>query len=293
MNHENEEKVAMKPITRAAVLLLAILLVAPHHATAQTAKQAFAKGKALLAAADFQGAMQAFARAAQADLANQEYLQHFAIVRRVVALREMLDTETDDTRWEYIARGLYKFYSSHELKGESLALAGKMHDRLRSASSAKMLADAQLDSDMNAEAAATLASLPASQQTAATRALRGVALAREGHVDEARQIAGSLTLTEDVGPGQVYAAARLSAAVGNHKDATKLLSRSFESVAPSLLPAFKQQAQKCPEFAGLVSKPAFAQALQTESKVPESKCSGGSRCSSCPMRAKCSKSQTE
>ena len=111
-----------------------------------------------------------------------------------------------------------------------------------------------------------------------------------GQIDEARQIARRLTLPPDAGPGEVYAAARLSAAVGKSEDAANLLSRSFELVAPSLLPEFKQQAQRCPELAGLVSTAAFAQALKTESQIPESKCSGGSRCSSCPMRGKCSKS---
>jgi hypothetical protein len=31
--------------------------------------------------------------------------------------------------------------------------------------------------------------------------------------------------------------------------------------------------------------------LRTESKVPESKCSGGTSCSNCPMRGKCSHGQ--
>ena len=40
--------------------------------------------------------------------------------------------------------------------------------------------------------------------------------------------------------------------------------------------------------ADMTSSAAFAQVLQTKSKVPESKCSGGSSCSTCPMRGNCS-----
>lgn len=260
-------------------------------AAAATAPEAFAKGQALEANGEFQQAMQAYAEAARADQQNPQYYQHYAMVRRVIALRQRLDAENDPARWEYIARGLHNYYVGRKIYGEALALDKQMHEKLNTASTAKLLADTQLALNQNAEAAATLAALAPSQQTPATKALHALALSREGKIEEARQIANSVELAEEAGPGMVYSVARMHAAVGNSQKAVALLTRCFESVAPSRLGAFKEHAQQSPEFVKLVSTQAFKQALETESKVPESKCSGGKGCAGCPMRGQCQHGQ--
>jgi len=166
-----------------------------------------------------------------------------------------------------------------------------MHAKLNTASSAKTLAETQLALNLNDKAAETLASLDEARQTPATRALHGLALARQGKTDDARQIAESIKLTDDAGPGMLYSVARLNAAAGNSDQALILLTKCFESLAPSRLPGFKDHARKTPEFASLASTNAFDTVMLTESKVPESKCSGGTSCANCPMRGKCSGSQ--
>ncbi|UCC28844.1 MAG: hypothetical protein JSU86_11655, partial [Phycisphaerales bacterium] len=125
------------------------------------------------------------------------------------------------------------------------------------------------------------------KQTTATRSLYGVALCRQQKTAEASRIAATLQVPQAAGPGTVYCTARLQAAVGNNGEALGLLTRCFQSVAPSRLAGLKNHAQQSPDFAGLVSTPEFAQVLATKSKVPESKCSGGSRCAGCPMRGQC------
>ena len=281
----------MKLGSLGTLLLSAALLVLGTLAQAESAPDAFASGKALLAGADFRGALEAFGKAARADRSNQEYLQHYAMVRQVLTLRAHLDTEKDDLRWEYIARGLHTFYLSQGLYDEALTLDKSMHARLNTALSAALLAETQLALNRNAEAVEVLAALDPPKQTAATRALHGLALARDGKRDEARRIAGTIEVSPGVGPGVIYTVARLSAAVGNADQALVLLRQCFESVAPSRLDVFKGHARKSPEFAGLAATPAFAQVLQTKSKVPESQCSGGTSCAGCPMRGKCPHSQ--
>ncbi len=138
-----------------------------------------------------------------------------------------------------------------------------------------------------AEATAVLGGLASGKHDSTTRAIQGLALARQGKVDEAKQVAQTVRLTSDAGPGAVYAAARCYAAIGNAEQACQMLVRCFESSPPSRLEGFKQHAKTSPEFAALASQAGFAAALQTESRVPESKCSGGSSCASCPMRGKC------
>jgi len=283
----------MKTCLQWAVVLSVALAAIPTSVRAESAKQAYSRGKALLAEADFQGALQSFAKAARKDRENQQYVQQYAIVRQVIAMRQRLDSERDLARWKYYARGLHSFYVSEGLLNEALALDEKMHAKLNAASSAQRLAETQLALNMNDAAAATLAGLDAARQTPGTRALYGLALARQGEMEKAKEVAANIELADDAGPGMIYSVARLSAAVGGNEKALTLLTRCFESLAPSRLSGFKDHAKKTPEFASLVSTAAFDKVLSTESKIHESKCSGGSRCAGCPMRGKCSGSRND
>ncbi len=279
-------------LTRVVMLSL-LLAVLPTAAFAVTARESFTQGQALLAKGDFRAALQSFAAAARQDQDNQEYVQQYAVVRQVIALRQRLDTERDSARWEYFARGLHSFYVKEGLLDEALALDARMHAKLNTAASAKTLAETQLALDKYDAAEATLAGLPAAKQTPATRALHALALARQSKQDRAQELAASIELTDDTGPGTIYSVARLNAALGNHDEALTLLTRCFELLPPSRLPGFKDHATKTPEFAPLLSTAAFDEVLATESKIHESACSGGSRCATCPMRGQCSGSSGE
>ena len=137
----------------------------------------------------------------------------------------------------------------------------------------------------------TLSALESDKTTAMTQLLLGIALARSGKTDQAKRIAEKVTLPKDAGPSVTYTAARLHAATGDSAKAMALLKTCFEGTLPSQLDGFKSHAKTCPEFAAIASTPEFAAVMKTESKVPESKCSGGSSCAGCPMRGNCPKSQ--
>jgi tetratricopeptide (TPR) repeat protein len=260
-------------------------------ACAQSAQESFAKGKARLAKADFSAALNAFAAAAREDRGNQEYVQHHAMVRRIIALRKRFESEQDPQQWEYLARALRAFYASERIYPELLAIDQKIHARLNTAESALMLAETQLSLEENAAAVKTLSVLPSGQRDTSVLALLGIALARSGKKDAAKQIADELALPQSAGPGIVYAVARLHAAAGDSAKALGLLKTCFESVPASRQAGFQAHAKNCPEFAAMASTAEFTAALATASKVAESKCSGGSSCAGCPMSGKCPKSQ--
>ena len=104
-------------------------------------EELFAKAEVLLAKGEFPAALQFYAGAARADRANQEYMQHFAMVRRIVDLRSRLDTEKNPQQWEYMAKGLRAFYATELIYPELLKLDQEIHNRLNSADSAAMLAE--------------------------------------------------------------------------------------------------------------------------------------------------------
>ena len=269
---------------RLLVLAVAACLLLPMAAAAPTAQQSADQAKALLAKGDLEGALQAYQAAARAD---ESHLQQFAVVRQALEIRRQLETEQDPERWEYLGRALHSFYLRNGLYAQALDLATKMHQRLRSETSAVVVAETAFAINKNDIAAQALSSLDAAQTSPATQALLGVALSRQGKPHEARQIAQKVRPADDSAPPAVYAIARLQAATGNTKAALASLERVFQSLPPSRQESYKDHARQCPEFSGLVSTAAFAKVLQTESKVPESKCSGGSSCAGCPMRGKC------
>jgi hypothetical protein len=134
-----------------------------------------------------------------------------------------------------------------------------------------------------------LALLDSKKATLATQSLHGLALVRLEKIGEAKEIAKGLTIPEKAGPRELYCAARLHAALGNVPEAIDMLKKCMENVRPSLQAGYRAHAKQCDDFALLSSSDDFAKALATESKIPESKCSGGGKCAGCPNRAKCSK----
>ena len=235
----------------------------------------------------------AYAAAARADRANDQYLQHYALLRQIVRARELLESEDDLRQWGYLARAVHTFYVNEGLHSQALQLGRQIHSRLNDRSSAILLAETALAMNKNAEAAETLGHLDAEQDTASTQALRGVALARMGNVDEARHVADALSLADKAGPRTLYSAARLYALTGNSPKALKALVRCLESAPPSLIVGYRTHARRCPDFASIASTAEFAAALATLSKVPESGCSGGSKCAGCPMRGKCAHGKSQ
>jgi len=272
---------------RALIALALIACVGSLGLAATPAADSFEQGKSLLAQGDLEGALAQYAAAARADQRNAEYMQQYALLRQAIELRRQFAVETDPTRLDYQARALQAFYRQNSMKRESLELAQQAHQRLKTSESAVVLAEAALSQDKFDLAVSTLTALGSDQCPAIGMALKGVALARQGKAADARQVLASLQLASDADPATIYTVARLKAAIGDAAGAADDLTKAMAAVAPSRQDSLREHAKTSPEFAAMASSPAFAAALATPSKVSESRCSGGSNCSTCPMRGKC------
>jgi tetratricopeptide (TPR) repeat protein len=259
---------------------------------AQTGEKSFREGQALLKQGNLAGALKAYTAAAQADRANQQYLQQFMLVRQAAMLQDALGKEQNAERWASMAQALRSFYVSQGLHAQALPLDQQVFQRQPSANTAIQLAETQLALGQPAEAAAVLSGLAESQTTPGSQGLLAIALARQGKQAEARQVADAIPAASNAGPGTLYILARMQAALGNQEQSANALKQCFESLPPSRLEALKAHARTCTDFVALKTTAAFTAALATESKVPESKCSGGSSCANCPMRGNCSSGTT-
>ncbi len=276
----------------ARILFITILALAAAsaigiRAQASDAAAAFAEGNRLLSAADFEGALKSYETAAKAEPQNQEYAQQFALVRRVIQLRGMLPREANPERWERMARGIRSFYHWNGVHTETLALDREMHERLKTAETAGMLAESQLALGMNAETQALLKDHISESDPAQNRALYAIALAREGNRREARKIASGIKMPDGPNGPLMILMARLHALDGKGKDAARYLTLAMEQTSPPMLPAMRAHAEACPDFSGLSNQSQFAQALATQSKIPHSSCSDAGSCGGCPSASTC------
>jgi len=277
---EPEKEIGMFVRSVALVAVLGLLVCAsPAQAGAEEASKSFVEGKALLAQGDFEGALKALKAAATADPENKDYAGEFALLRRVINMRERIQKEDDDEAWLQLARGLYSYYRDHKVNDEVLAIASKIHEKLNTGESAEMLSDAQLAADKNDEAAKLLDGLPADKQTLRTRILRGIALARVGKGEDARAVARQLELPQDADAQVTFDAARLYALVGERELALSTLRRSFEGTPVIWLDAVKAEAKESKDFQSLASSAEFAEVLKAESKVKGA-------CGKCPHASK-------
>ena len=274
-----------------AAALLVISWNSALSAAGEEAEQAFREGRTALSAGDLKAAFNSFAKAAKLDGQNATYRQQATLVRQVLLLSDRLPSEQDPARWALMAQAIRSFYVSHGLHDRALPLDRAMFDKQPTANNAIQLAETHMAMDHAAEASKVLAALSPDQTSAASQALLAIALVRQGKQAEAKAQQQKVTLLDDADPGTLYLAARMQSAVGDTDQALATLTRCFQAVSPSMLVGLKRHAQQCDDFAALNTTVQFINVLKTESQVPESKCSGGSSCSSCPMRGSCSHGQ--
>ncbi len=254
---------------------------------AEDAARVFTDGKALLAEVKFDEALQAFRTAARTDASNQEYQQTFGMLRQVIRMREGIEKEQDPDQWMSMARALRTFYYNHRVYSESLPLDRKIHQQHLAPDSAVMLAETLLALGKNAEAVEVLGGLGKEDANPRTSVLLGLALARQGRIDEAKAIARMVNVENDAGPRVFYELACLRALTGDSQGSLEALTRSFGLTPPSRLDSLKAEAKDCKDFTALTSSADFSEALKTQSTIEESKCSKGPACGNCPRRAKC------
>jgi tetratricopeptide (TPR) repeat protein len=259
------------------------------HAEASAAADLFTQGQTLLTQGDFDAALKAFASAARQDSKNQAYRDQYALVRRVIQMRQTLAKEENPQKWQETASALRAFYYDNRLYSQALPIDEQIYDRLKTPESAVMLARTRLELGQNTLAAQLLEKLSGDARTPQVEVLQALASARAGNLVPAKSVAQNLGTPENADAAMYFDVARLDALVGKHGASAGALTRCFEMTPPSRLDALKSLAKACKDLEPVLANADYAGVLATASKVKESPCSGGSGCGNCKLAGSCAK----
>lgn len=273
--------------TRLALIVVGLLACSAALAEQDPAALA-ARAAELLVKADFAAAAEQYATAAKLAPDVEAYQHQARLVERVVELRKRLETlDLKSAGWTRVAAALHAFYLDNRIYGEALKIDRALYEVDKSPAVAASLARTELALNMHDDAAELLSALAADQHTPETRVLLGIAWARQGKADAAREIAGQQTETKATAE-QCVDRAQLLALLGDTPGALAQVRAALEETHPMRLDAVRTSIQTCGDFKTLADDPEFAAALKTESKMKVSGCSSGSSCGNCPSKSKCS-----
>ena len=265
-----------------------LVAVAAADEEAPDAGVLHAQGKALLAQADFDGALARFLAAARAAPADKAYEQDALLLKRVVAQRQALDRPERHPRWAGIALSLHAFYLQHGLHGEAIGLGRRGVATLADAPAEDRLVEALLEAGRDAEALQQLTSKATWTRGVRHTIFYGIALARLRRFAEAAAHATAATRALDgADPLLLRDAARLPALLGQQAPTAALLVRAFEGTQATQLDALKAGVRAHPDFQRVLASEVVTKAFAATSKQKAPGCSGGSDCGSCPSRGKC------
>lgn len=263
-----------------------VVFLATNSLSAQDkrASQLFANGKAQLTQGNFKKALEFYTDATRLAPNNEEYGNECTMLRRVIKIRSILEKEEDLKKWVPMALSLRSFYYENHVYHAALVLDCKIHDIFNTPESAIMVAETQLLMDSNDEVIKLLEPLDQEKLIPAGKVLLGIASARSGNQDKAKNLLQKLTPEiEKAEPIMLFYIACLSALTGNNNSAASILTHCFEITPPERLDVMRDRVSGTKDLAQLLGNPQYSKVLQTKSKIEEA-CSQGENCENCPSR---------
>ncbi|NUM36801.1 MAG: hypothetical protein HUU50_19840 [Candidatus Brocadiae bacterium] len=267
------------------ILSILCLLFFLMYVSAQDAQEHFLKAKMLLQQSNFSDALKCLEKASNMDRSNQEYKREYMLLRQVIKVRKYLPKEPDQERWSSMAFSLYTYYMQNKAYIEMIEIAKEIHGRVSNSDSFLLVAESFLIAQQNKEVVAWISQV--TPPGPFLQVLYAIAVARMGEIEEGKKIYWELAKKEQKNSFYFFYKASLEALIGYKETSLKTLLVCFQNTAPKQLTMIKARVQESKDFAELAPEKSFQEVMQTKSLIPESSCSEGKDCSSCPQRGKC------
>lgn len=261
------------------LLTLALLTCAATVTRAElTVDNPVAEGAALLALGQINEAVEAFDGAAKANPGDKKVLIARAQAKKLQKYLEQVEADSELIDRQKAMAKLHKFYNGHGLYEKSLGMEQGLYAEAVNDDTAALLADTLLAMQKNDEALATLQADGVNGESWDAQALLGLALARNGRMEQAQPLVEEAKKLERLSSGQAKNLASLLALTGYEDEANELLVVLFGATTQDKLPGLKESIRTSPDFQSMAGTEGFKTAMETEAKL---KGCGGD-CGSCP-----------
>ncbi len=281
----------MKKIT--VILMMALCQLAFSHAPQREVKkddqmlkiEADVK-KAITEENKYDKALEIYAEAARRNRSEPYYRQQYSILRRVIRMKNAMDSESDNKKWQDYYSAVHGYYMMQGYFTKALELAQQASEKLDTdvvkLDLMKLLIISGNDIQAEQIAGSNAGSL---SNDIRFQSLQSLLLARSGQSAQAIEAAENLTSSTE--PSVMVNIACIYMAVGQKDMALNGIAAAIENTAPTQVPQIRLLIKNMPEFKDMLEDEAFIKAVATESKVFQSGCTGGSSCGSCSLREKC------
>lgn len=225
------------------------------------------RGRQLLRAGDFHGALDALRQELRLDFDNIELKREFEVLQKIIRMREELENEENAIRWNILSERILRFYRQNGIHQPHIDLALDIHRRHRSTKHAVYVIGAFVQAERFQEAIDFVNSLEQAASNPVLRIEKACIFIAAGYKEKARSIARSISAQTLDSPDDLLRLARLQAATQLHATSVKTLVRCFEQTPPTILSKVKREASSYPEFAELLSSSEFVAAMSTRSQI--------------------------
>jgi tetratricopeptide (TPR) repeat protein len=250
---------------------------------------------------DYQAALKLYADEARKNAGQSYYQEQFSILRRVIKMKKAMEADFDNPadksdadlkKWNSYYQAVRAWYYAQGFYSKSLELDKTAFEVLKTDAAQLNYFETLVVLNRNAEAKEYLdqAKGPVKDHPV----FQTLALLVQARLAPSDAILGQLKLVNPdprANPASIVYAGCIHQLHHDSKQAFAQLAIALENTAPTQIGATRRMIESMKEFQDCHTDKAYQAALQTQSKIYQSGCTGGSSCNSCSLRTTCPSNQ--
>jgi hypothetical protein len=240
---------------------------------------------------NYTAALNEYVAAAKANPQEVYYRQQYAVLQRVVKMQNLIKTEINLEKWKSYAKAMRGYYYNKGFYSEVLALDLQAANKFNTGEFAANAVETMLLNGKTADAVKFIEEKKPEDKIVRYETLSLAAQALNGKAKESADALQALKIDPKTDSKSYFDAARIYNAAGDKEKTLSSLQLLLENTLPSEIEAERLMIKRTADFASLNGSEDYTKVLATQSKVEQSGCTGGSSCSTCKNRSKCSSSK--
>lgn len=247
---------------------------------------------------DYDSALKLYANAARKYTSEPYYKEQYSILRRVIKMKKAMNsegaelTELQKKKWTSYYLAVRGYYFAQGYYSESLPLDKKACEVLNIDQSKINYLETLviLDKKELAQKFCSEITGPLNEKNT-FKTLSLLAMSINGNAPDAIQELIKIDVDPKDDPRSMVFSACIYQINNDHAKACKSITEALENTAPTVIPATRKLIENMKPLQEYLESKKLQAALNTESKVYQSGCTGGSSCNSCSLKDSCPSNQ--